>query len=69
MAKKIAAKAKIKEVTLKPSDTGPGFIKVSFDNLGFSRSQEKEITEWMDNKEELLVTLEPAQPKLPEKKK
>lgn len=65
MAKKIAAKAKIKEVTLKPSELGSGFISVKFDGLEFSRSQEKEITTWMDGKEELLVTLEPVQKKLP----
>jgi len=64
MAKeKISAKAKIKEVTLKPSELGSGFISVKFDGLEFSRSQEKEITEWMDGKEELLVTLEPNQPR------
>lgn len=65
MAKKIAAKVKIKEATLKPSEIGSGFISVKFDGPEFSRSQEESITKWMDGKEELLLTLEPTQKKLP----
>ena len=62
--KKIAAEATIKEVTLKPGNPGPGFIKVSFDGLEFSRSQEEQITRWMDEKEELRITLEAVQQNL-----
>lgn len=53
---KVAAKTKIKSITREID-----IIKVKFKNLTFSPGQEPQLAEWMDNEDELLVTLEQFQ--------
>jgi len=67
MAKKIiTVKTKIKEVTLMAGKKGKaGKLKVKFDNLEFPRGQIETVKKWLDDKEEICVSIEPDQEKLP----
>ena len=56
---KVAAKAKIKSITREIN-----IIKVKFKDLTFSPGQEEQLAEWMDNEDELIVTLEQFQSRL-----
>jgi len=57
---KVSAKAKVKTIT-KEKD----FIKVKFDKLSFSPGQYEQLSKWQDDEDELLVTIEQFQGKLP----
>jgi hypothetical protein len=49
---KVAAKAKIRSITREID-----LVKVKFKDLTFTTGQEKQLAEWMDNEDELLVTV------------
>jgi hypothetical protein len=49
---KVAAKAKIRSITREIE-----LVKVKFKDLTFTTGQEKQLAEWMDNEDELLVTV------------
>ena len=64
--KKITAKTKIKEVTLTAGKEGKaGRLKVKFDKLEFPRGQEDTVKGWLDGKDEVCVSIELDQAKLP----
>ena len=74
--KKITAKTKIKEVTLTKGklkvkadfwELSPPSVLISafFENLEFPRGQEDTLKNWLDGKDEVSVSIELDQAKLP----
>ena len=60
MAKKIKSKAVVKKVVM--TDKGPS---VSFGNFEFTTGQAEQLGDLAKSKEEVLITIEPTQDKLP----
>jgi len=60
MAKKIAGTAKLKQIIIKPD-----CVDLRFDSLSLSPDQIGELSRWEKGKEELKITMELTQGRLP----